>query len=77
MRKKESDAARKKERKSIRLNIGVRKQTPEEERQFQAALRLFLMEMVRQELHALGGENHAEKRRFTGQAVHQSGAMQH
>ena len=46
---------KKKERNPIRLNIEVRKQTPEEERQFQAALRLFLTELVRQELHALGG----------------------
>jgi hypothetical protein len=45
----------KKERHPIRLKIEVRKQTPEEERQYQAALRLFLTELVRQEFHAVGG----------------------
>lgn len=42
----------KKERNRITLKCNVRKQTLEEERRFQMALRLFLTELVRQTLSA-------------------------
>lgn len=42
----------------LKLAVTVRPQTPEEGRRFGAALDLFLSELVRQQLHRAGMNNH-------------------
>ena len=64
-----------KKRLKSKITVVVRPQTSEEDRQFRAALSLFLVEMVRQGL-SIPRRNH-EQQRIIRKTVCQSGPMQY